>query len=81
MRDFPAGSVIKTSPSNAGGVGAIPGQGANILHASWAKYQNIIEKRYCNKFNKDFKNGPHQKNFFKKIITHLSSSPDVSDLT
>ena len=33
MRDFPVGSIIKTSPSNAGDVGAIPGQGANILHA------------------------------------------------
>ena len=23
--------------------------------------QNIKQKQYCNKFNKDFKNGPHQK--------------------
>ena len=25
------------------------------------KTQNIKQKQYCNKFNKDFKNGPHQK--------------------
>ena len=25
------------------------------------KYQSIEQKQYCNKFNKDFKNGPHQK--------------------
>ena len=25
------------------------------------KTQNIKQKQYCNKFNKDFKNGPHSK--------------------
>ena len=25
------------------------------------KIQNINQKWYCNKFNKDFKNGPHKK--------------------
>ena len=58
-RDFPGGPVVKTSPSNARGVGSIPGQGAKIPHASWPKHQNIKQKQYCNKFNKDFKNGPH----------------------
>ena len=32
-RDFPAGPMVKTSPSNAGGAGSIPGQGAKIPHA------------------------------------------------
>ena len=31
--DFPGGPVVKTSRSNAGGAGSIPGQGAKILHA------------------------------------------------
>ena len=53
FRDFPGGSVVKTSPSNAGGAGSIPGRGVESPHASW--------KQYCNKFNKDFKNGSHQK--------------------
>ena len=53
--------MVKTLPSNAGGMGSIPGWGAKIPHASRPKNQNIKQKRYCNKFNKDFKNGPHQK--------------------
>ena len=66
LGDFPGGPVVKTSPSNAGGAGSILGQGAKIPHASWPKNQNIKQKQYCNKFNKDFKNGPHQKNLKKK---------------
>ena len=30
-------SVVKTSPSNAGGAGLIPDQGTGISHASWPK--------------------------------------------
>ena len=32
-RDFPSGPVFKTLPSNAGGMGSIPGQGTKIPHA------------------------------------------------
>ena len=35
--DFPGNPVVKTSPSIAGGVGSIPGQGAKIPCASWSK--------------------------------------------
>ena len=66
LRAFPGGAVIKTSPSNAWGAGSIPGQRARIPHAWGPKNQNIKQKQYCNKLNKDFKNGPHQKK--KKII-------------
>ena len=38
-RDFPGGPVVKTSPSNAGGAGLIPGQGAKIPHVSPPKHQ------------------------------------------
>ena len=55
--------MVKTSPSNAGGAGLIPGWGAKIPHASQPENQNIKQKQYCNKFNKDFKNGPHQKKY------------------
>ena len=58
-QDFPGSPVVKTLPSNAGGVGSIPGQGANIPHASGPKNQNIKQKQYCNNFNKDIKNSPH----------------------
>ena len=54
-RDFPGSPVVKTSPSNAGGVDVIPGWGAEIPHALQPKNQNIKQKQYCNKFNKDFK--------------------------
>ena len=59
--------MVKTSTSNAGGAGSIPGRGAKIPHASGPNNQNIKQKQYCNKFNEDFKkNGPHQK-LLKKI--------------
>ena len=60
--------MVKISPSNAGCAGSIPGQGAKIPHASGPKDQNIKQKQYCNKFNKDFKNGPHQKNIKRKKL-------------
>ena len=59
--DYPGGPVVKTSPSNARGAASIPGWGAKIPHASRPKNQNIKPKQYCNKLNKDFKIGPHQK--------------------
>ena len=58
---FPSGPVVQTLPSNAGDGGSIPGGGPEIPHASRPKNQNIKQKQYCNKFNKDFKNGPQQK--------------------
>ena len=60
--------MVKTSPSNAGGAGSIPGRGAKIPHALGPKNQNMKQKHYCNKFSKDKrKNGPHQKKaIFKK---------------
>ena len=61
IRDFPGSPVVKTLPFNAGGAGSVLGQGAKIPHALQPKKQNIKQKQYCNKFNKVFKNGPHQK--------------------
>ena len=43
-RDFPGKLVIKTSPSNAGGVGSIFGWGDKIPHGSWPKNQNIKKR-------------------------------------
>ena len=57
--DFPGGPVVKTLPSSVGGAGLIPGQGAKIPHALQPKKQNIKQKQYCNRFNKDF---------FKKMV-------------
>ena len=66
MGDFLGSPVVKISPSNARDEGSIPGWGAKIPHASRPKNQNIKQKQYCNKFNKDFENDPHQKNLRKK---------------
>ena len=59
--DFPGSPVVKTLPSSARGAGSIPAWGAKFPHALWPKNQKIRQKQYCNKFNKDFKNGPHKK--------------------
>ena len=59
--------MAKSLPFNAGGVGSIPGWEAKIPHGSWPKNQSIKKKSYCDKFNKHFKNGPHE-NKTKKLI-------------
>ena len=43
-RDFPAGLVVNTSPSNAEGMGSIPTQGARIPYALWPRSQNISNR-------------------------------------
>ena len=63
--------MVETPPSNAGGVGSIPGRGAKIPHASWPKSQHIKQRQYCNKFNNDFKSGPHHKKSFKKMVNFM----------
>lgn len=46
MKDFPGGPV-KTSLSKAGDT-------SSRSHVSWPRKQNIKQKQYWNKFNKDF---------------------------
>ena len=50
-RDFAGGPVVKTSPSNAGHAGSIPGRGTKIPHASWPKNQNRKQKQCGHKCN------------------------------
>ena len=71
---------FKTSPSNAGGVGPIPGWGVKIPHALGLKDQNIKQKQYCNKFNKKavdlFKKKVHnKKSFLKKLYNQKIIQP------
>ena len=56
LRGFPGGPEVKTLSSNAGGEGLIPGWRAKLSHALGPKNQNVRQKQYCKKFNKDFKN-------------------------
>ena len=58
--------MVGTLLSNAGGVSAMPGQRAKVPYALQAGNQNIKQK-YCNRFYKDFKNGPH-KNLKQKSL-------------
>ena len=51
--------MVKTSPSRAASAGLIPGWGARAPRLHRQKNQNIKQKQYCNKFNKDFKTDPH----------------------
>ena len=44
FRHFPGSPVIKTSPSNAGVAGLIPGWGAKFVHDSELKNRNIKQK-------------------------------------
>ena len=60
--DFLGDPVILAFQSTDAGL--IPDWEAKILHALQPKNQNINQKRYCTKFNKDFKNGTHQKQVF-----------------
>ena len=69
--------MVKTSPSTTGDVGSIPGwEPRSHMHCGQKK-QNIKQKQYCNKFNKDFKNCPHQKMKIKnKPTKNPLSNPD-----
>ena len=70
--DFPGGPVVKISLSTAGAVGSsLTGKlRSHILHGT--KKKTRIQKQNCNKFNKDFKNGPHQKKG-KVVIAGLNN--------
>ena len=79
--DFPEGPVVKTSPSNAKGEGSVPDWEAKTLHASSPKNQSVKQKQYCNKFSKDFKNGPHPKKFLKKKKLSTTLSPRETEMS
>ena len=61
FQDFPGGPVVNTSPSNAGGADSIPSWGAKITHAMLPEKSKCKTEAICNKFNKNLKNGSHQK--------------------
>ena len=49
--DFPSGPVVKTLPSNAGGAGSIPCQGAKTPDTSRPRSQYIKQKQYVDKYS------------------------------
>ena len=58
--DFPGGPEVKTLPSNAESGGSISDQELRP-HMPPGKKPKYKTEQYCNKFNKDFKHGLHQK--------------------
>ena len=59
--------MVKLSASNAGGVGSIPGQGAEIPHDQEKKKIKVINLKEFGKFMNHSKNySNHQKELFKK---------------
>ena len=67
VRDFPGNPVAKTSPSNARGVQVQFLVGELEFHVPLGqKTKTQKQKKYCNKLNKDFKNGLHPKKKKKK---------------
>ena len=65
----PGGPVVRTLPSAAGGVVSTPGWIPENPYVLWPKSQKIKQRQYCNRFNKEFKNGlyTHRKKNLKKI--------------
>ena len=66
--------MVKTSPSSVG-VGGGRGMAQSLVRELRShmpqgqkekKPKNLKQKQYCNKFNKDFKNGPRLKNLKTK---------------
>ena len=46
-RDFPSGPVVKTLPSNAGGMDLVPGQGIKVPHPTGCN-QKLKSKQNTN---------------------------------
>ena len=67
-RDFAGRPVVKTFLSNEGIAGSVPGWKirSHMPLNQKKKKKKEKKKQYCNKFNKDFKNGPHQQKSSKK---------------
>ena len=68
--------MVKTLPFSAGRVVR-----ELRFHISKPKAQNIKQKQYCNKFNKDLKKCPHQKKkkpLKKFLFTFFQKRADLS---
>ena len=78
--DFPGGSVMMTSPSNAGGMGAIPGRGARTWHALGPRDQNteremVLGKKSLNQ--RQFSPKRHLGNFRRYLWCHTGDITQV----
>ena len=65
--EFSGGPVVKTLLSLAGVACSLPDRKTKVSPALESKTQTVKQKQFCHKFHTDFKNGPRQKNLFKKF--------------
>ena len=77
--EFSGCPVVKTLTPNAEYAGGIPSSGAKIPHASWLKIYIYIKQN--NKFNKEFKNGPHLKTKILKTERNNDKKPAKNTVT
>ena len=77
-RDFAGSPVVKTLPSNTGGMGLILGWGAEIPQVLQPKNKNRKQKQYCIKFNKTLKMVHIKKSlkakkniFINEVVTYI----------
>ena len=61
VREFPSSPVVQIWSFSEKCTGSMPGQGAKMPHAPWPKNIEHKQKKYCNKFNKDFEKGKKKK--------------------
>ena len=61
--------MVKSLLSNAGGAGSIRELRSYMAPGQKKKTPKNIAEANCNKFNKDFKNGPHQIKLFLVFTT------------
>ena len=71
-RDFPGVQWLRLRALTAWDTSLIPSQETKIPHASGQKNPNVNQKRYFNRFNKDFLKCSTSKSLFKKF--HSSTS-------
>ena len=65
---FLGNPVVRTSLTDAGGIGLIPGWGAQIPHALWPKNQDIKQSNIVTNSVKSLKNGAHPKTASKSSV-------------
>lgn len=65
MRAFSGRPMVRILPSSARGMDLTPFWGTKDSHALWPKTPKCETEKYCNKLNKEFKNGPYQRKSLK----------------
>ena len=72
---------LRLCTSNSRAVDSIPGQKAKIPHASRPRNQNIKQKQYCNKFDKDFTKKMNETQLLFSGAEHLLGESDKPHMT